>query len=396
MPSSAFESGYGFPRSDVRLDNWRQAPWNRWAFRHVCELVPTARIAATPGLAEDPFVDADALIRETLAIDGGKATIAEILRKTSTDALVVMQAGRIVADYHAPNFTLASRHILFSASKSVTAVVAGILHADGLLDVDEIVSRYVPELAASAYADARVRDVLDMRVSLDFTETYQDPRGDFARYRRAGLLEPCKPGDTPETLVGFLATLKKGAGDHGGPFYYASPNSDVLGLVIERASGQRFADVAAARLWQPLGAKQDAYVTVDAAGSARTGGGLCMTPRDLARLGEMMRSGGIANGRRIVEEAWVHDTVTGGSVEAWRQGTFVDWLPNGRYRNKWYQSGNAGNAFFALGIHGQWLYVDPGAEMVVAKFSSQPDPVDNELKRHNLALFDAIAAILQA
>jgi CubicO group peptidase (beta-lactamase class C family) len=391
--SSAFEADYGFARNTVRLDNWRQTPWNVWAFRHVSELVPTARIAATPGLIEDPPVDCSDLIRQRVAIGGESTAIADVLRATSTDALVMMKSGRVVADYHAPNFTGRSRHILFSASKSMTSIVAGILLGDGLIDVEQTVAYYVPELKSSAYADARIRDVLDMRVSLDFEETYQDPRGDFARYRRAGLFEPAKPGDTPDSLLAFLGSLQKGAGDHGGPFHYCSPNSDVLGIVIERASGQRFAELAAERLWQPLGARQDGYITVDATGTARTGGGFCMTPRDLARIGEMMRLGGIANGRRIVAEDWVSDTTGGGSTEAWRAGKFVSWLPDGSYRNKWYQTGYASRAFFALGIHGQWLYVDPTAEMVIAKFSAQPEPVNDDLKRLNLALFNALAGM---
>ena len=394
MSSSTFETNYGFPRSDVRLGNWRQAPWSAWSFRHVPELIPTARITATPGLTEEPPVDAPDLLGQDFSLGAENITVADALQKTSTDALVVMKSGRVVADIYAPNFTPRSRHILFSASKSVTAIIAGILHGDGVIDLEETVPRYVPELKSSAYADALVRDVLDMRVSLDFEETYQDPRGDFARYRRAGLLEPAKAGATAETLIDFLCSLKKGAKEHNGPFHYASPNSDVLGLIVERASGQRFADLVTARLWQPLGARQDAYVTVDAAGSARAGGGFCMTPRDLARIGEMMRSGGHANGRRIVPEEWVHDTVTGTAAGAWSAGTLAEWLPGGRYRNKWYQTRATSNAFFALGIHGQWLYVDPRAEMVAAKFSSQPLPVCNDMKRCNLALFGAIANIV--
>lgn len=394
MTSSAFESTYGFARRDVRLSNWRQAPWNVWAFRHVSELIPTARIPATPGIVEAPLADAGDLLRQPLPVGGGTVTVDEVLRKTSTDALVVMKSGRVVAEFHAPGFTLQSRHILFSASKSMTAVVAGILHGDGLLDLEEMVPHYVPELVSSAYADARIRDVLDMRVSLDFEETYQDPRGDFARYRRAGLLEPAVPGDTPDSLIAFLSSLKKGAGHHGGPFHYASPNSDVLGLVVERVSGQRFADFVALRLWQPLGAKQDAYITVDAAGSARSGGGFCMTPRDFARVGEMMRSGGIANGRRILPQDWVNDTMMGVPAGPWSANKLHEWLPGGGYRNKWYQMRAAGHAVFALGIHGQWLYVDPKAEMVVAKFSSQSVPVDNDIKRLNLALFGALADLI--
>jgi len=388
---SAFEAAYGFARSDVRLSNWRQAPWNVWAFRHVSELIPTARIAATPGLTEDAVVAPGDLLGLTLSAGEETMTIADALRRTSTDAMVVMKSGRVIADYHAANFTLQSRHILFSSSKSVTAVVAGIAYDDGLIDLDAPVPHYVPELKSSAYADARIRDVLDMRVSLDFSETYQDPRGDFARYRRAGLLEPAVPGDTPDSLIAFLASLQKGAGDHGGPFHYCSPNSDVLGLVIERATGQRFSDFVSERLWQPIGARQDACITVDATGFARTGGGFCMAPRDFARIGELMRLGGTLHGRRILSHHWVEDTIAHGSAEAWRAGPGVAWLPEGRYSNKWYQAGNASGAFFTLGIHGQMLYVDPVAELTIAKFSSQPESVNNDLKRLNLALFDAVA-----
>ena len=390
--ASAFKAAYGFERDAVRLGNWRAAPWNVWAFRNVSELIPTARIAATPGLAEDPAVDAGALLRETFSLGDRRISVAEALEETYADAMVVMKSGRIVADYHAPNFTLQSRHILFSVSKSVTSVVAGILRDDGLLDFDEMVPRYVPELKNSAYGDARVRDVLDMRVSLDFEEVYHDPHGPYARYRRAGLLDPSEPGDKTETVVEFIAGLKKGKADHGGPYHYASPNSDVLGLVVQGASGRRFPDLASERLFQPLGARQDAYVTVDRAGTPRTGGGINMAPRDLARIGEMMRNGGVANGNRIVSREWVHDTVTGGSREAWAQSTSASWLPDGRYHNKWYQTGSG--AFFALGIHGQWLYVDPAVEMVVAKVSSQPEAIVDEAKDFNLALFDALAKIV--
>ncbi|MFM0593742.1 serine hydrolase domain-containing protein [Paraburkholderia dilworthii] len=392
MISSSFENDYGFRRDSVRHGNWREAPWNVWAFRHVHELIPTARIAATPGLAEEPKLDADALNAHELTHDGERRTVASILRQTSTDALTVMRGGRFVAEFHAPHFTLQSRHILFSASKSVAGLLAGMLVGDGLLDPEAPVAHYVPELARSAFGDARVRHVLDMRTSLEFDEDYLNANGIYARYRRAGLLDPRRDGEPAETVIELLALLRKGAGEHGGSFHYCSPNSDVLGLVIERASGQRYADFASARLWQPLGLRQDGCVTVDIAGTARSGGGLCMTVRDLARIGELVRLGGVVDGRRLIAADWMNDTLTGGSAEAWRQGSFSDWLPNGKYRNKWYQVGNASGACFAIGIHGQWLYVDPLRETVIAKFSSQPDPTNNEVKRLNLALFESIAA----
>lgn len=393
MTATSFEKEYGFPRDSVRLDNWRNAPWNVWAFRHISELIPTARIpASSPGTEEK--IDPTALISEKVTIAGESLAIRDILTQTWTDALVVMKSGRFAADYHAANFTMQSRHIMFSSSKSVTGVLAGILKGEGLLDPQAPVSHYVPELTASAFGDATVRHVLDMRTSLSFTEDYGDPRGEFARYRRAGLLDPQLPGEKQETLIEFLASLKKGTGAHGGPFHYCSPNSDVLGLVVERAAGERFAALSASRLWQPLELRADGIVTVDIEGSARAGGGLSMTPRDLARIGEMMRTGGRTGERLVVPADWVADTIHGGDAAAWRNGSFAEWLPSGSYRNQWYQTGNASRAFFALGIHGQWLYVDPAAEMVIVKFSSQPFPIKNEAKSLHLALFEIISGLL--
>ncbi|MBU9681773.1 beta-lactamase family protein [Burkholderia gladioli] len=393
MIPARFESDYGFRRDSVRHENWRDAPWNVWAFRHVHELIPSARIAATPGLAEPPLVDAEALTRHELEIGGERRTVASILRETWTDAITVMRGGRIVADFHAPNFTLQSRHILFSASKSVAGLLAGMLYGDGLLDPEAPVAHYVPELGRSAFGDARVRHVLDMRTSLAFNEDYLDPNGIYARYRRAGLLDPRRDGEPRETVLELLAALPKGEGEHGGPFHYCSPNSDVLGLVIERASGERYADFASRRLWQALDLRQDGCVTVDIAGTARSGGGLCMGVRDLARVGELVRLGGSHQGRSLIPADWMEDTLTGGSAEAWRQGDFSDWLPNGKYRNKWYQFGNSSGACFAIGIHGQWLYVDRTNETVIAKFSSQPWPTNNDVKHLNLALFEALASM---
>lgn len=391
MNPSRFEIEYGFRRDAVRHSNWRDAPWNVWAFRNVHELVPTARIAAAPGLSEEPRTDADALTGRTLTLNGERLAVASILRETWTDAVTVMRSGRITAEFFAPGFALQSRHILFSASKSIAGLLAGMLYGDGLLDPEAPVAHYVPELAHSAFGDASVRYVLDMRTSLDFNEDYLDSTGLYARYRRAGLWEPRPDGERQETVLGLLAVIPKGAGEHGGPFHYCSPNSDVLGLVIERASGERYGDFASRRLWCPLGLRQDGCITVDIAGTARSGGGLSMTVRDLARVGELVRLDGTVEGRRLIPADWMRDTRSGGSVQAWRQGNFSHWLPNGKYCNKWYQVGNASQACFAIGIHGQWLYVDQANETVIAKFSSQPMPVDNQIKQLHLALFDAIA-----
>ena len=108
----------------------------------------------------------------------------------------------------------------------------------------------------------------------------------------------------------------------------------------------------------------------------------------------MMRCGGVFEGRRILPESWVKDTATGGDREAWQKGDFAFLLPNGSYRNKWYQTGFEGGAYCGIGIHGQWLYVDPANEVVLVKMSSQPLPVDDEMDKQNLAFFQAVSRLL--
>jgi CubicO group peptidase (beta-lactamase class C family) len=389
--TDAFTTRFGFPRSEVSLANWRLAPYSAWSFHNAAEMVPSAVIAAADG-SEPPAADPSWLLAQTRA-GGAQEKIDDFLRRSHTDALVVMKDGKFVADFHAPHHDPRAPHIVFSISKSLTAILAGMLQEDGALDPNSPITDHVPEVAGSAYGDATVRHLLDMAVALDFDESYLDPESDFARYRRAMLWNPQLPGRAEEAMLGFLASLKKGAGDHGAPFRYRSPNSDLLGIVVERAAGRRYAELMSQRLWKPMGAKADGFVTVDREGTARAAGGVSVTARDLARVGELMRNGGVTGGKRVLPESWVQDTLTGGDADAWRQGDFAHLLENGRYRNKWYQTGFANGAFFAIGIHGQWLWVDPEAAVVVVRLSSQPEPVDDPLDLECIALFSRIAEL---
>jgi CubicO group peptidase (beta-lactamase class C family) len=256
------------------------------------------------------------------------------------------------------------------------------------------VTRYIPEAAGSAYGDCTVRHVLDMTVSINFIEDYLDAQGDFARYRRATGFNPVPDGQKPEDLRSFLPTLRRGPGPHGQIFHYVSPNSDLLGWILERATGRPFADVFADAIWRKLGTEFDAYIAVDRMGAPRTAGGICACLRDLARFGDMVRMGGVAHGERLVPAWWIEDIRTKGDPAAWAAGDIAKLIPGGRYRGKWYNMGNERGAFCAIGIHGQWIYIDPVAEVTIVKVSSQPLPLDEAVDRLLLTAFDAIARSL--
>jgi CubicO group peptidase (beta-lactamase class C family) len=367
---SAFKRKYGFHRREVTLANWRTAPFNQWSFQNVGELVPSASTLPDPGIPETGPQDMSSLIGEKLKLPGGAETVLDFLQRSHADALAVMKAGKFVGDWFAPHMAFGARHIVFSISKSLTAILAGIVEGEGSLDPEAPVISYLPEASGSAYADATVRHVLDMTVSLDFEEAYLDPHGAFSRYRQAMLWNP---GESGQGLAEFLLTLQPLPAPHGETFRYRSPNSDMLGLIIERATGARVPDLMRDKLWRPLGVRSE----------------ISITPRDLARVGEMMRQGGTAQGRRIVAEAWIRDTTEAGSFDTWRRGDFARLFPHGRYRNKWYQTGKG--AYCGIGIHGQWLFIDPALKTVIVKMSSQPLPGDEAMDVENVAFFEALA-----
>ncbi len=383
---TAFETRYGFARHAVSLANWRTRPYSVWSFQHVSEMVPSAEIAVPAGA--EAMAPADDLLREKLGGSRTGETIADFLMRSETDALTVMKKGVFVHDYAAPTMDADAAHLVFSISKSLTAIVAGTLRDEGRLDPDAPAIDYLPEAKGSAYADATVQQILDMRVSLDFVEDYLDPESAFARYRRS---MKWNPGIGDESMLAFLVSIQKGPGPHGGPFLYRSPNSDVLGVIVERASGERLSDLLRSRILDKIGAMGRAMVTVDGEGTPRAAGGVSVTAHDLARVGEMMRLGGMGPHGRVVSEAWVRDTLTGGDKAAWRAGDMAHLFANGAYRNKWYATGQNNGAFCGIGIHGQWVYVDPAREVIIVKMSSQALPVNDPLDKECLAFFDQIA-----
>jgi CubicO group peptidase (beta-lactamase class C family) len=379
--------------NQVTLANWRTAPFNRWSFSHVSEIVPSAIIAHDPARMV-PFsaapTDLSAVGYRTT--DGQNGIVAGMLADTFTDGFLVLRQGRILTEHYAAALAANRPHIVFSVSKSITGSLAGLLVESGQLDPDAPVTQYLPEAKNSAYGDATVRHVLDMTVAIDFTENYLDPEGDFMRYRRASGWNPVDNPETAGDLRSFLSSIRRAKGDHGHAFHYVSPNSDFLGWLLERASGRKLADILSEGIWQHIGAEMPAYVTVDRLGAARTAGGMSATLRDLGRFGEMMRNHGTVGDKTVVPRHWVDDIMKNGDADAWMRGDMASFIPGGKYRSKWYIVDDAREAFCAVGIHGQWIYIDRKAEMVAVKVSSQPLPVDEAMDRHILAALRAIAA----
>jgi len=306
---------------------------------------------------------------------------------------MLLRRNEILAEEYSGDMDSGTRHLLMSVSKSVVSAVVGVLVGKGAIDVEKTVEHYIPELGNSGYQGARVRDVLDMRSGIKFSEEYLDRGSEVRRLDEAvGWSTPREGGQT--TLKSFLATLRQHR-EHGSYFEYRSCETDVLGWLCEAASGRTFASLASEVLWAPLGARHDAFITVDSAGTGMFDGGICATLGDMALFGAMIRDGGLAlDGARILDAAWVEDIFQGGtdSAEAFAAGPYSDTMPGGQYRSQfWFLSEDRDTAF-CLGIHGQMVYINPRTGVVGVKFSSQALPVDPFAGPAAAAMFDAISA----
>lgn len=386
----------------VTAANWQEPPFNRWAYWHVREILPTHLVARGAGPTRHQVRTPQADIRsvDVARIDGSVGTVGGVLDDSFTDAYVVLQDGELVSEWYGPLGAPGRPHALMSISKSVVGCVAGVLVERGELDADREISSYIPELAAGGYSGATVRHVLDMRSGVRFGEEYTDPDAEVRLLDEWIGWRPKHSADEPRGLYQFLATLQAEA-PHGGRFRYRSAESDVLGWVCERASGVRMAELMSTLIWAPMGAEFDAELLCDGVGTAIHDGGLCATARDIARFGQMLLDGGSvpdgAGTRAVVPPLWLRQSW---GVDSDVRAAFVASpaersMPGGWYHNQfWFRPGGHGDVLLCLGIHGQMLHVSRRTRTVCVKFSTWPRAQDPAFMQDALRAFDAVGGVL--
>ena len=373
-------------------------PRLRWSFSNMRQLMPTVGVWRGDGpVAVLPRADRDDIDALTFMPLGAAAPMRwdASLAANYTDGIVVLHRGRIVYERYPGGLTAHGQHIAWSITKSLVATVAASLVTEGALDPEAPVTTWVPELAESGWGVATVRQVMDMTTALRYSEDYADPTAEVWAHAHAGGIIPRPVGyDGPDGFCAFLPTVQPD-GPHGHRFTYRTANTDVLGWIVRRITGQPLAQTLSERLWAPIGAEQDGYLTVDAEGTEFAGGGFNGALRDMARFGETMRCGGVFNGRQVVPRAAVADTVRGGDPAHFAQAGYA-LLPGWSYRNMWWVTHNAHGAYCARGIHGQNIYVDPKAEMVIARFASHPLAASVHTDPTTLPAYHALAQHLLA
>jgi CubicO group peptidase (beta-lactamase class C family) len=340
--------------AQVPLESWQVGPWNRWAYVHVDEVVETVSVRRGDG--------------PVWPLERGAGNLDDVLDplldSAYVDGVAVVHRGRLVAERYGGEMGETSLHLSQSVGKSVLGLLVGILG----IDTGQLVTERVPEVAGSGYDGATVQHLLDMTAAIDFVEDYDA----FVRYDAACGWHPPVPG-APPSILEFLPTIGPADWRHGERFHYATPNTDLLGLVAERAGGASLAELIARELWAPMGAERDAGLTVDAAGTGAIGGGFCATLRDYARLGALVADGG----RGIVPAAWI-EALGRGDASAFARRTVPEIGGDG-YRHQWWRRDGR---TLARGIHGQLIAVHE--ETVVTILSSWPDALDPALEAAQL------------
>ncbi|MEM7776227.1 MAG: serine hydrolase [Pseudomonadota bacterium] len=407
-PASAADSDPGTmgwmqgfpPPKDKRIgqpdSNFFSFPKMRWTVCHFRELLPTTRVSRGLGA---PITMArsldDGIDDVTFAPIGSDKTMTwkESLSANYTDGILILHKGRIVYERYFGCLNEAGKHGAMSMTKSMTGLLAEILVAERKLDASATVGTIVPELKDSAFGNATVRQVMDMTTGLDFSEDYSDPDAGIWVYSAAANPLPKPAGyEGPVGYYEFLQTVKP-TGVHGEAFGYKTVNTDTLGWIIARTTGKSVPDLLSERIWRRIGAEQDGYMTVDSLGTAFAGGGLSAGLRDLGRIGQLMLNAGVIHGQRLFPASAVDSIRRGGSKAAFAKAGYQT-MPGGSYRGMWWVFHNSHGAFAARGVHGQTIYVDPTADMVIVRFASHPQAKNAYIDPTSLPAYQAVAEYL--
>ena len=372
-------------------------PALRYSVTHMREFMPTREVRAAKEKYFTFKTRIDDAIDSVTFMPTGESTPmtwAESLEKNYTDGIIVVHKGKIVYEKYAGSLKPDGLHAAMSVSKSFTGTLGAILIAEGVIDETKLVGEYVPELKQSAFGDATVRQVLDMTTSIQYSEDYNDPNAEVWKFTAAG--NPFRPADYsgPRDYYEYLATVKKIPGqEHGEKFGYRTINTEVMGWIISRVTGKSITELLSEKIWVPMGAKYDGYYQLDPSGIAFAGGGFNLNLRDMAAFGEMLRNGGKVGRKQIIPAAAVQDIANGGDKAVFARGDHPE-LVGWSYRSMWWNTGNADGAYCARGVHGQTIYIDPAAQMVIVRFASHPMAANKYNDPWSLPAYQAVADYL--
>jgi len=391
------------PGKRVDRSSLLSGPGNRWLYLNMRTMYPTAGISAadTPVPLRKSIDGAIEKLQVEQPQSARSVDFDTYLKETYTDALVVIHGDQIVFERFLNGMHAQHPHQMMSVTKSFAGLLALLAVHDGLADENDRVVKFIPELKGSgAFGDATFGQVLDMTNSMKFSEDYADPASGIVHYAIVlGLMPPVSGHTYADNIYEYLPTIGKDHDhEHGNVFHYQTPKTDVVNWVNNRVTGKSFEDDLYETLWSRLGTDGETYVLLDKNGTLFAGGGLNATPDNLARFALMLLNDGVSQHEQVVPPSVIRDLSKGASRRVFAKGPSGQGLMGDgdwSYRAQWWVRHTPGKeAFMALGIHGQWIYIDVDRDVAIIKQSSQPVSSSDFFDGYNLNAWDAIISHL--
>lgn len=316
----------------------------------------------------------------TYELDGVTHPATDVLEGTYTDALLIIRDGVIVNETYLNRTDERTHFMSYSMAKSLNSVLMGAaLRERHIASVTDQVTKYVPEVAGSAYDGATLRDVLQMRSGSDWNDNFFQP----------GPAKDINEQAFMRNEVRFVtpAFTAKRAHPPGTVFNYNTVDAALIGLVLERATRMPISRYMSEKLWKPAGMESYGFYVLDGppgVGREFTGGGFNAVLRDYGRIGLLMLQDGVVRGRPVLAPGWVAESTAPAAGPDARAAMGLG------YAYFWWTI-NGTQAYTALGGEGQFIFVDPPSRTVIVKFSHMPiGPESVRAERETLAFFKAV------
>ncbi len=352
-------------------------------FRNIDRLFPTRTIKAGGKASDLPKSDSQ-LGKVSAEVDDETYDLFDYLALNQVSGLIVLKDGKVVYETYQRGNTPKTRWMSMSVAKSISSTLVGAAVKDGLIkSLDDNVVTYVPRLNGTAYDDVSVRDVLMMSSGVKWNEKYTDPASDRRALLKAQIAQ--KAGGAMDVM----AKLPRAA-DPGTVNNYSTGETQVLAEILHGAIKRPLAEYLSEKIWTPYGMEADAKWWLESPDGIEIGGsGLSATLRDFARFGQFVLEDGKAGGKAVLPDGWVKEastpkTLKGG--EALEYG-YMWWTG-------WTDAAKKDGAFSAVGIQGQYVYINPAHNVVIAQTAAEPKPTDKEAI-DPMAFFDAIVAAVK-
>lgn len=280
--------------------------------------------------------------------------------QTQHEGLMIIYRDTIVYEDYQRGLTPEMTHISWSMVKSVIATLVGIAVGEGLISIEEEITRYLPQFVNTAYDGVRIKEILQMSSGVAFNEDYGDFNSDINRFGRTFA--------AGGSMEAFAKTLKRGK-KPGTYCHYVSIDTQMLGMLLVAVTGKSISDYYYEKLHNPMGMEDAAEFLIDKTGMEMALGGLNMTMRDYAKLGLLYLHKGHYNGVQIVDSAWIKASITPDAAHL-MPGVQDNSSHDYGYGYQWWIPYPDDGDFFAAGIYNQYIYVQAARDLVIVKLSA--------------------------